>query len=65
MKFMKTEGESDIGLQEGKLTETEAEAWKKEYLSAEGKEPPEKVSKKWVDDYTASGSGSEYFSGNL
>lgn len=57
MKFMKNEGEGDIGLQEGKLTEKEAEQWEKEYMS-EDKETPETTTTKWVENYTAaSGSG--------
>lgn len=60
MKFMKTEGEGDITLQEGKLTEREAEEWKKEYLT-EKKEKTETLKEKWVEDYSApSGSGSKY-----
>lgn len=60
MKFMKTEGEGDIALQQGKLTEKEAEQWEKEYLT-KNKETPETKSTKWADDYAAaSGSGSKY-----
>lgn len=57
---MKTEGEGDITLQEGKLTEREAEEWEKQYLTEE-KEKTQTVKEKWVEDYTApSGSGSKY-----
>lgn len=61
MKFMKTEGEGDINLQEGKLTEREAVEWGKEYLSSENKEQPQSVPTKWAEDYASpSGSGSKY-----
>lgn len=58
---MKTEGEDDFQLDAGKLTEKEAEEWKKEYLSSEEKQPPATLSDKWVEDYTASGSGSNLY----
>lgn len=59
MRFMKTEAEGDISLEGGKLTEKEAEDWKKEYLSSEGKEPSDTLTEEWADEYTAPEVGSK------
>lgn len=45
MRFMKQVGDGDINLEEGRLTEAEAESWSKEFLQNNESELEKKMDK--------------------
>ncbi|XP_019877095.1 peroxisomal targeting signal 1 receptor isoform X2 [Aethina tumida] len=50
MRFMKTVEDGEARLEDGKLTEEEAEAWSNEYLNAE-QENPEELAQTWAQEH--------------
>jgi hypothetical protein len=50
MKFMKQVGDGDVNLEDGRLTEEEAQLWSKEFLQ-EDKEKVETAAKKLEKNY--------------
>ncbi|EFA09708.1 peroxisomal targeting signal 1 receptor isoform X1 [Tribolium castaneum] len=51
MRFMKQVGDGDVNLEDGRLTEEEAQSWSKEFLQNNNEAEAEKVAKKWEKDY--------------
>ncbi|KAG5897479.1 hypothetical protein JTB14_031104 [Gonioctena quinquepunctata] len=52
MKFMKEEG--DLNLEDGKLTESEAQQWTKEYFRTEGKAQKTETAENWAEEHLRS-----------
>ncbi|KAJ3642176.1 hypothetical protein Zmor_024985 [Zophobas morio] len=51
MRFMRQVGDGDVNLEDGRLTEAEAESWSKEFLQNNNEAEVENISKKWGKDY--------------
>lgn len=51
MKFMKQVGDGDVSLEDGKLTEEEAQLWSKEFLQNNNETQAENMAKKWEKNY--------------
>lgn len=55
MKFMNNVEDGNINLEEGKLTEQEAQAWADEYFNVDAstseKKTPETVSESWANEF--------------
>lgn len=56
MRFMKTVEDGEARLEDGKLTEEEAEAWSNEYLNAE-QENPEELAQAWAQEHVKENGG--------
>ncbi|CAH0554776.1 unnamed protein product [Brassicogethes aeneus] len=52
MRFMKNVEDGEVVLEDGKLTEQEAEDWSHEYLTTEDKETQEEEADKWANEHT-------------
>ena len=48
---MRQVGDGDVNLEDGRLTEAEAESWSKEFLQNNNEAEVENISKKWGKDY--------------
>lgn len=51
MRFMRTEEDTDVNPQEGKLTAMEAKAWAEEYFNTDTKQSEEALAEKWAEEH--------------